>query len=182
MAIEVRQRLMDLPDELLLELLHHPEREIIDWAIEFTGELVAVESGEMVVDLTANLSQEQKRLLWGVLSEDERNTVRAKIDRSRSTTVPDPFAKRPHGGIDRTLECESVPAIIAPKLPLVGEASLKENPPSLGTGSIVRTLTGLVGVIRHIFDSISKPFVVYHQELQRTIRYEFGDLRLLNCD
>jgi hypothetical protein len=179
-AIEVRQQIADLPDELLLELLHHPEREIIDWAIELTGELVAAESGEMVADLTANLSQEQKRLLWGVLSEDERNTVRAKIDRFRSTTVPDPFVERPHGGIDRTVECESVPAIIAPKLPLVGEASLKENPPSLGTGSIVRTVTGLVGVIRHVFDSISKPFVVYHQQLQRTIRYEFGDLRPLD--
>jgi hypothetical protein len=187
-AIEVRQRMADLPDELLLELLHHPERETIDWAIELTGELVAAESGEMVADLTANLSQEQKRLLWGVMSEDERNTVRAKIDRSRSTTVPDPFAERPYEGIDRTVEGKSVPTIIAPKLPLVGvgeasrrEASLKENPPSLGTGSIVRTVTGLVGVIRHVFDSISKPFVVYHQELQRTIRYEFGDLRLLNC-
>jgi hypothetical protein len=181
-STEVRQRMADLPDELLLELLHHPERETIDWAIELTGELVAAESGEMVADLTANLSQEQKRLLWGVMSEDERNTVRAKIDRFRSTTVPDPFAERPHEGIDRTVEGKSVPTIIAPKLPLVGEASLKENPPSLGTGSIVTTVTGLVGVIRYVFDSISKPFVVYHQELQRTIRYEFGDLRLLNCD
>jgi hypothetical protein len=100
-SIEVRQRIADLPDELLLELLHHPERETIDWAIELTGELVSAESGEMVADLTANLSPEQKRLLWGVLSEDERNTVRAKIDRFRSTIVPDPSVERPHEGIDR---------------------------------------------------------------------------------
>ncbi len=44
-------------------------------------------------------------------------------------------------------------------------------------GSIVCTINGMVGVVRYIFDSISKPFVVYHDQLQRTIRYELGDLR-----
>jgi hypothetical protein len=173
-AIEVRQQIVDLPDELLLELLHHPERETIDWAIDIACELVLVETDEMVADLTANLSPEQKRLLWDVLSEDERNTVREKIDRFRPDRAGESLAERPHGGIDRTVKCESVPAIISPKLPL--------DLPSLGTGSIVRTVTGLVGVIRYIFDSISKPFVVYHEELQRTIRYEFGDLQSLDFD
>jgi hypothetical protein len=44
-------------------------------------------------------------------------------------------------------------------------------------GSIVCTINGIVGVVRYIFDSIAKPFVVYHDQLQRTIRYELGDLR-----
>jgi hypothetical protein len=41
----------------------------------------------------------------------------------------------------------------------------------------VTTLTGLIGVIRHVFKSVAKPFVVYHEELNRTIRYDFDDLR-----
>ncbi len=167
-AIEVRDQIADLPDELLLELLHHPERETIDWAIDLAGELVAAESGEIVADLTANLSSEQKRLLWGILSEDEQNTVRAKIDRFRLDGLGESFAERPYVRVDRTVKCESVAATISPNLPV--------DSPSLGTGSIVRTVTGLVGVIRYIFDSISKPFVVYHEELQRTIRYELADL------
>jgi hypothetical protein len=44
-------------------------------------------------------------------------------------------------------------------------------------GSIVCTINGMVGVVRYIFDSIAKPFVVYHDQLQRTIRYELGDLQ-----
>jgi hypothetical protein len=44
-------------------------------------------------------------------------------------------------------------------------------------GVVVTTLTGLIGVIRHVFTSVAKPFVVYHEELNRTIRYDVGDLR-----
>ncbi len=44
-------------------------------------------------------------------------------------------------------------------------------------GVVVTTLTGLIGVIRHVFQSVAKPFVVYHEELNRTIRYDVDDLR-----
>ena len=44
-------------------------------------------------------------------------------------------------------------------------------------GVVVTTLTGLIGVIRHVFKSVAKPFVVYHEELNRTIRYDVDDLR-----
>jgi hypothetical protein len=44
-------------------------------------------------------------------------------------------------------------------------------------GVVVATLTGLIGVIRHVFKSVAKPFVVYHEELNRTIRYDLDDLR-----
>jgi hypothetical protein len=48
--------------------------------------------------------------------------------------------------------------------------------PEFTAGVVVMTLTGLIGVIRHVFKSVAKPFVVYHEELNRTIRYDFDDL------
>ncbi len=44
-------------------------------------------------------------------------------------------------------------------------------------GTLVTTLTGLVGTIRHVFKSVAKPFVVYHEELNRTICYQDSELR-----
>jgi hypothetical protein len=49
--------------------------------------------------------------------------------------------------------------------------------PEFTAGVVVTTLTGLIGVIRHVFTSVAKPFVVYHEELNRTIRYDVDDLR-----
>jgi hypothetical protein len=49
--------------------------------------------------------------------------------------------------------------------------------PKFTAGVVVTTLTGLIGVIRHVFQSVAKPFVVYHEELNRTIRYDLDDLR-----
>jgi hypothetical protein len=49
--------------------------------------------------------------------------------------------------------------------------------PEFTAGVVVTTLTGLIGVIRHVFQSVAKPFVVYHEELNRTIRYDVDDLR-----
>ena len=46
------------------------------------------------------------------------------------------------------------------------------------SGTIVTTLTGLLGVVKHVFKSVAKPFVVYHEEINRTICYEIDDLRL----
>jgi hypothetical protein len=46
------------------------------------------------------------------------------------------------------------------------------------SGNIVTTLTGLIGVVKHVFKSVAKPFVVYHEEINRTICYEIDDLRL----
>jgi hypothetical protein len=52
------------------------------------------------------------------------------------------------------------------------------SPTEVVTGNIVTTLTGLLGVVKHVFKSLAKPFVVYHEELNRTIRYTIDDLRL----
>jgi hypothetical protein len=46
------------------------------------------------------------------------------------------------------------------------------------SGTIVTTLTGLLGVVKYVFKSVAKPFVVYHEEINRTICYALDDLRL----
>jgi hypothetical protein len=58
-----------------------------------------------------------------------------------------------------------------------------ESPPNCSAGKLVvgatvKTLTGLVGVVKYVFEFISKPFVVYHESLGRTILYGSEDLRL----
>jgi hypothetical protein len=53
--------------------------------------------------------------------------------------------------------------------------------PSIGSivvGATVRTLTGLLGVVKYIFGSMPKPFVVYHESIGRTIVYGSDDLRV----
>ncbi len=47
-------------------------------------------------------------------------------------------------------------------------------------GATVSTLTGLLGVVKYIFQSVAQPFVVYHESLGRTILYGIDDLRLLD--
>jgi hypothetical protein len=71
---------------------------------------------------------------------------------------------------EERFDVEALMAVIVPANSLAVE-------PQLITGVIVTTLTGLIGVIRHVFKSVSKPFVVYHEELNRTIRYDVDDLR-----
>jgi hypothetical protein len=44
-------------------------------------------------------------------------------------------------------------------------------------GATVSTLAGLVGVVKHVFQSAAKPFLVYHESIGRTICYRFEDLR-----
>jgi hypothetical protein len=54
--------------------------------------------------------------------------------------------------------------------------SPKSSPlPSIG--STVNTLAGLVGVVKHVFQSAAKPFLVYHESIGRTICYRVEDLR-----
>jgi hypothetical protein len=44
-------------------------------------------------------------------------------------------------------------------------------------GSTVTTLTGLFGIVKHVFQSAAKPFLVYHESIGRTICYRVDDLR-----
>jgi hypothetical protein len=50
--------------------------------------------------------------------------------------------------------------------------------PSSNTGTTATTITRLLGVVRHVFKFVAKPFVVCHEELNRTIRYTIDDLRM----
>ncbi len=54
--------------------------------------------------------------------------------------------------------------------------AIDRKEPMLTKGAVVRTLTGLIGVIQHVFQSVTKPFVVYHEEINRTICYAIDDL------
>jgi hypothetical protein len=47
-------------------------------------------------------------------------------------------------------------------------------------GATVSTLTGLLGVVKYVFQSVAQPFVVYHESLGRTILYGVDDLRLVS--
>jgi hypothetical protein len=48
--------------------------------------------------------------------------------------------------------------------------------PLPSTGSIVSTLAGLVGVVKYVFQSVAKPFLVYHESIGRTICYRVEEL------
>ena len=189
LAREVRAQIDTIPDDLLLEFLHHPERERIESTIELANSLVAARTQDEIQFLTADLARSAKIELWQVLSDDERDDVRQIIVRGAS-------ARRNHSArsTDRdftdksTSECPIPPAIErsnAPEKPQTSSDLVLPQPinptahPAIG--SIVRTATGAIGIVRYIFDSISKPFVVYHEEIQRTIRYELNDL-LPFCD
>ena len=67
------------------------------------------------------------------------------------------------------------PAIASPFL---RNAARTENRGEFTSGTIVTTLTGLIGVVKHVFKAVAKPFVVYHEEINRTICYAIDDLRL----
>jgi hypothetical protein len=66
-------------------------------------------------------------------------------------------------GVSSMLQSPSLPVPQSPLLP--------------STGSIVSTLAGLVGVVKHVFQSAARPFLVYHESIGRTICYRFEELR-----
>jgi hypothetical protein len=75
-------------------------------------------------------------------------------------------------------ERAAIVAVMAPLAPVSSAPQIDRKEPILATGAVVRTLTGLIGVIQHVFQSVTKPFVVYHEEINRTICYAIDDLRL----
>ena len=160
-ASQMRVNLAAIPDALLLEFLHHPELEAIQRTIELADALVAADSRELVTVSVADLSHRQKLELWGVLSVRERAAVELLMTRSPSTT----------SGVVAVVEDVVRDAIEDISGGLVG---------AFIVGATVSTLTGLIGVVRHVFQSMAKPFLVYHESLGRTILYEGGALRLHN--
>jgi hypothetical protein len=153
-ARQMRMNLVAIPDALLLEFLHHPELAAIQALIELADAVAAAETGSLISMLVTNLSHSQKLDLWGVLSVEERAAVETLMARSKS-----------------------VLSDVG-----VGQDAVKDvfdrSGDDLVVGATVNTLTGLVGVVKHIFQSMTKPFLVYHQSLGRTILYEGAALRL----
>jgi hypothetical protein len=137
----------------LLEFLHHPELEAIQAIVELADNVVAADASELVAALVADLSHHQKLDLWGVLSAAERSAVEMLMARPKSTV----------GVVEDAIE----------------DASSGFGA-ELVVGATVSTLTGLVGVVKHVFQSMVKPFLVYHESLGRTILYEGNALRLTN--
>jgi hypothetical protein len=148
-AREVRAKIATVDDDLLVEFLHHPQSEAIELTIELADKLVAVQTPDLVRAMVADLSRHQKIDLWRVLGVEERAAVEALM-------VVKPAAPSP-----AALDCPR---------------HARER--GLISGTIVTTLTGLIGVVKHVFKSVAKPFVVYHEEINRTICYEIDDLRL----
>jgi hypothetical protein len=74
-------------------------------------------------------------------------------------------------------EQAAVEALMAPSASASPAQAINKKESSSTKGAIVRTLTGLIGVVQHVFQSIAKPFVVYHAEINRTICYAIDDLR-----
>jgi hypothetical protein len=152
-ARDVRANIAMVDDELLLEFLHHPQSEAIELTIELADKLVAAQTSDLVLVMVADLSRHQKTDLWGVLGVEERAAIEA-------------------------LMATPVSASPAQAIPQSGGFANDLKEPMLTKGAVVRTLTGLIGVIQHVFQSITKPFVVYHAEINRTICYAIDDLRL----
>jgi hypothetical protein len=78
--------------------------------------------------------------------------------------------------IDLTVNSDAVlsPIDSTPDLDPLTPGVTTADLPSPGT--VVRTLTGLVGVVRHIFQNLSKCFLVYHADLDRAILYGENEL------
>lgn len=174
-ARQMRVNLAAIPDVLLSEFLQHPELEEIERTIELADKLASARSDLEVRDLTADLTHSAKIELWRVLSEDERLSVAQIIARPARVVAQESTD-------NLTSEDLSAPTISHPDTPEEHQPSDVSLPqPNHLTvhpviGASVRTVTGAIGVVRYIFNSLSKPFVVYHEQSQQTLRYELGEL------
>jgi hypothetical protein len=147
-ARQMRLNLSSVPDELLLEFLHHPAMETIQFTIELADRLVTASTCKLVEELVADLSPYQKLDLWKTLSDRERIDVEKLMSQYSPNSEQIDHQSNSIGSID------------------------------VFVGATVLTLTGLIGVVKHVFTSVVKPFVVYHESLGRTILYGREDLRL----
>ena len=175
-ARQMRGNLAALPDVLLSEFLQHPQLEEIQQTLELADKLASARSDLEVRDLTASLTPAAKIELWQVLSEDERETVRqitagiARVvaqestDNSRAEDLSAP-----------TIQHHDTPEEHQPSDVSLPQPNHLTVHPVIG--GLVRTVTGAIGVVRYIFSSLSKPYVVYHEQSQQTLRYELGELR-----
>ncbi len=160
-ARQMRINLAVIPDALLLEFLHHPNLSEIERTIELAERLASARSRQQIEMLVSSLSHSQKIELWRVLTLEERTaveTLMAKVP----ILLQRGFANDLSSVVEVDKSLESLSTCSVGKLVV---------------GATVSTLTGLVGVVKHVFESVSKPFLVYHESIGRTILYESNALR-----
>jgi hypothetical protein len=200
-AREVRANAPAVNDELLSEFLNHPLRDEIQTVMALADELVVAISREDIYSLVQNLSRPQKLELWQVMSAQEQIAVKAMMkqvvdlptveidgsmsisnqsgDSSLTAHVNTEVVVNSNESIDQidlTVNSDAVLSLIdsTPDLdPLTPGVATADFP---SPGTIVLTLTGLVGVVRHIFQNLSKCFLVYHADLDRAILYGENEL------
>jgi hypothetical protein len=185
--------LTDSQSELFLPDLKL-ELELLGTSSDFCSEQLGVKTTLAAVDyrsvfdiardVRANISAINDDLLMEFLDHPQREAIELTIELANQlVTVQTPdlvrelvadLAHQQKIDLWRTLGDEEQTAV---------EALMSQSVPSLSSsevviGNIVTTLTGLLGVVKHVFKSLAKPFVVYHEELNRTIRYTIDDLRL----
>jgi hypothetical protein len=161
-ARQMRINLAAIPDALLLEFLHHPDLSEIEQTIELAERLASARSRQQIETLVSDLSHSQKIELWRVLTLEERTAVETLMAKV-TILLQRGFANDLSSVVEVDRSVESLSNCSIGKLVV---------------GATVSTLTGLVGVVKHVFESMSKPFLVYHESLGRTILYESNALRL----
>jgi hypothetical protein len=269
----------EIDDELLLELIHHPQQVEIQTMLDLAERLVAAATRDLVLNLVGDLDRDRKSDLWRVLRVEERSAVTAVMAQPVSVeadesiavvveissvlvevaaqvvesveTIPDIVvgtmlrrnAQKIRGkeypalvgceaisgnGVNWTVRSvcgglfnvsqysiesglwsiepgavvTSAIAIVEPSAPaspvmfaipvdreavdltsstpIAGEVSPVMPMPTHGftLGLTVSTLTGLVGTVKHVFQSTAKPILVFHASIGRTICYRVEDLQV----
>jgi hypothetical protein len=201
-ARDVRVNASAANDELLSEFLNHPLLDEIQAVIALADELIVATSREEIHLLVQNLSRPQKLELWQVMNAQEQiavtammqpivNPVTVEIDGSMSINSSKSSASSILSHVTTEVVANSHESINHIDLPVNSGAvselidstsnidalmpgATQADLPSPGT--IVRTLTGLVGVVRHIFQNLNKRFLVYHSDIDRAILYGEDEL------
>jgi hypothetical protein len=181
-----------------LELKSEPEQQFVDTTKGLRVEPLETVSPtkthrsvvEIAHDVRANIATVDDELLLEFLYHPQREAIELMIelaDKLVAARTPDlvramvaDLSRYQKIDLWRVLGVEERAAIEAlmvlqPPVPTSPAAAPERE---FTSGTIVITLTGLIGVVKHVFKSVVKPFVVYHEEINRTICYEIDDLRL----
>jgi hypothetical protein len=189
-ARDIRANALAVNDELLSEFLNHPLRDEIQAVIALADELIVATCREDIHSLVQNLSRQQKLELWQVMSAQEQIAVKAMMQpivpaskESGDSSIPACVttevvanSKEELTHVDLPVNSGAVAELIdlTPDIDALTPDATNADLPSPGT--VVRTLTGLAGVVRHIFQNLSKRFLVYHSDIDRAILYEENEL------
>jgi hypothetical protein len=171
-ARDLRMNIAAISDDLLSECLNHSLRAEIQSLIELADAVVAAQSRVEIHRLVGYLSQSQKLELWRVMSDLEQAAIKAMMQKSIDPGLIDRRFADSVMKQDNLTEHLSLPSRVTNEIPAAATTPESE----LIAGTTVLTITGLVGIIRHVFKHLGKRFVVYHEHLDRTMLYTDGEL------